>query len=62
MSNNRIQTMQGVLRCTVAEFDPTTYKGLRSGIGKERKSSKHYQCKDKCCALPGFQKPSRKRS
>lgn len=49
MTFNKMQTLQGVLRCTVAEFDPTTYKGLRSGIGKQRKSSKHFGCKKECC-------------
>jgi len=60
MSNNRMQTLQGVLRCTVAEFDPTTYKGLRSGIGKERKSSKHFNCKGNCCINPITPKPSKR--
>ncbi len=46
---NLIATMQGLMKCTVAEFDPTTYKGLRSGIGKTRKSSKHFNCKKECC-------------
>lgn len=52
MTFNKMQTLQGVLRCTVPEFDPTTYKGLRSGIGKQRKSSSHFGCKDKCCVKP----------
>lgn len=52
MTFNKMQTLQGVLSCRVAEFDPTTYKGLRSGIGKQRRSSKHFGCKDKCCVKP----------
>jgi hypothetical protein len=45
----KMQTLQGVIHCTVPEFDPNTYKGLRSGIGKERRSSKHFGCKKECC-------------
>lgn len=45
-----IRTVQGVMSCAVPEFDPSKYKGLRSGIGRERVSSKHYKCKEKCCA------------
>jgi hypothetical protein len=45
--------------CGVPEFKPAEYKGLRSGIGKERRSSKHFGCKDKCCALPGFIKAAK---
>ncbi len=43
-------TNNGLQKCTVPEFDPRTYKGLSSGIGKERRSSKHFQCKKPCCA------------
>lgn len=46
-----MMTIQGLAKCAVPEFDPLTYKGLRSGIGKERKSSKHYKCKKLCCTL-----------
>jgi len=44
-----LQTIGGLVSCTVPEFKPQDYKGLRSGIGKERKSSKHYKCHKPCC-------------
>jgi hypothetical protein len=47
---NTIETIGGLMRCTVAEFKPQEYKGLRSGIGKERKSSKHFKCHNPCCS------------
>lgn len=48
---NTIDTVGGLQRCTVPEFKPQDYKGLGSGIGKERKSSKHYKCtKLLCCS------------
>lgn len=43
-------TIQGVMSCTVPEFKREEYKGLRSGLGKERRSSKHFGCKQQCCA------------
>ena len=46
-----IDTIGGPMVCTPPEFDPKTYKGLRSGIGKDRKSSKHYHCKKACCLI-----------
>lgn len=46
-----MMTPHGLAKCTVEEFDPTTYKGLRSGIGKTRRSSKHFNCKKLCCTL-----------
>jgi hypothetical protein len=51
-----IDTIAGLQRCTPPEFDPQTYKGLRSGIGKERKSSKHFKCHKPCCAKPVVKK------
>lgn len=47
----RMLTIQGVMYCSVPEFKREEYKGLRSGIGKERRSCKHFGCKDKCCAM-----------
>lgn len=44
-----IDTVGGLQRCTVPEFKPQDYNGLRSGIGRERKSSKHYKCNKPCC-------------
>jgi hypothetical protein len=44
-----IRTIYGLMSCTPPEFEPQTYKGLRSGIGKERKSSKHFKCTKACC-------------
>lgn len=45
MTNNELQ------KCLVPEFDPKTYKGLSSGIGKERRSSKHFKCTKPCCKV-----------
>lgn len=47
--SNTIETVGGLQRCAVAEFKPQEYKGLRSSIGKERKSSKHHKCNQPCC-------------
>lgn len=32
-----ILTNRGLMRCTVAEFDPSKYKGLKQNLGKPRK-------------------------
>lgn len=44
-----IDTVAGPMKVLVPEFKPQEYKGLRSGLGGERKSSKHYKCHKPCC-------------
>lgn len=44
-----VDTIGGLMKCDVPEFKANEYTGLRSGIGKSRKSSKHFGCLKSCC-------------
>lgn len=37
-----IATNRGLMKCSLPEFEPSSYVGLKRGIGKTRRSSLHH--------------------
>lgn len=37
-----IATNRGLMKCSLPEFEPSSYVGLKRGIGKTRRSNKHH--------------------
>jgi hypothetical protein len=37
-----IATNRGLMKCNLPEFEPSSYVGLKRGIGKTRRSSLHH--------------------